>query len=150
MSLMSEVTNIINQELRNNSVCTMKQIENKVHEANIGVEENSSLVRATLYRMMEKDPKIRRVERGKYAIVDEKKNEKGENDMTESQRMESQDQVIEYLAESKEKLKEIIEKLQGVKWYRESDENVEIYRRRGAAVLDYCDDIAKMAEKLQS
>ena len=78
------------------------------------------------------------------------KNEKGENDMTESQRMESQDQVIEYLAESKEKLKEIIEKLQGVKWYRESDENVEMYRRRGAAVLDYCDDIAKMAEKLQS
>lgn len=150
MSLMEKIVNIIYQELENNSVCTMKHLEAKVREANIGVDEKSSLVRATLYRLMEKDTKIKRIKRGEYALVDEKKSEEEESNMMESQEMENQDQVIEYLIESKKKLEDIIGNLQGVKWYSESDENVKMYRRRGAAVLKYYNAVSEMVSKLQS
>ena len=146
MSTMSKISDIIYQELRSNSTCRVKQFEQKVIAEGIAINKNSTLIRGTLYKMMDKDPRIERIGRGTYRFVAEKTiNEEGE-----SNTMENQDQVIAYLAESKERLRVIIEKLRGVKWYSESDENVELYRRRGAAVLNYYDDVSKMVAKLQA
>lgn len=160
MSIMSDIRDTAYELFNEKGECTLAEIKAAALEKGITIPRKSTLVRSTIYQLSEKDPHIKRVDRGRYRYIADVKdqqcqslNEKEDHIVSAKEviapdSIKEEDRLIDYLNMTQHELMIFFKELENFKWFQSSDEEVERVRKRGIKVKAFYEAIGEKVNKV--
>lgn len=155
MSVMSEIKEITYELFKTKGECTLAEIRESALSHQVEIPLESTIIRSTMYQLMEKDSRIKRIARGKYQFLPEMESKK---DMITSESLQIishdkdtsilEDDVLRNLDKIEAELVSLTKELENFKWFQSSDAEITRIRRYGERLKKLCVNINKRVEQL--